>query len=109
LEELQKIETEEAPVIKWKSPEVGWFKENWDVALDRTTKCMGIGIIIRDHWEMVNAALAQPWRHIKRGANGVAHGLAKLATKEPIDQFWMEDIPNCIFYVVSQELHALFM
>jgi hypothetical protein len=58
LEELQKIETEEAPVIKWKSPEVGWFKENWDVALDRTTKCMGIGIIIRDHWEMVNAALS---------------------------------------------------
>ena len=53
--------------------------------------------------------LMQTRQKKKMGANAATLGLVKLATKEPVDQVWIEDILSCIFYVASQELHALFM
>ena len=35
--------------------------------------------------------------HVKRGAKGAAHGLAKIATREQIEKIWMEEIPNNIY------------
>lgn len=47
--------------------------------------------------------------HVKRGANSAAHGPAKVATKEPIDQIWMEEIPSSVFDIISLEQFALFV
>lgn len=47
--------------------------------------------------------------HVKRGANGAAHGLAKLATREHIDKIWMEEIPSSIYNIVISEHSALFV
>jgi hypothetical protein len=41
--------------------------------------------------------------HVKREANGVAHALAKNAFFGISEQVWLEEIPPCIFYVVSIE------
>ena len=34
---------------RWECPPHGWFKLNWDVAIDIHSKCMGFGAII---WDM---------------------------------------------------------
>ena len=41
------------PVIvslsRWHPLPFGWYKLNWDIALDSRTKHLGIGIVARDH------------------------------------------------------------
>jgi hypothetical protein len=32
-------------LLKWNRLPHGWYKINWDMAIDATTRCMGIGII----------------------------------------------------------------
>jgi hypothetical protein len=41
------------------------------------------------------------WRiiHVQREANGVAHTLAKEATRTVMDKIWMEESPICIFNI----------
>jgi hypothetical protein len=34
--------------LKWNRPPHGWYKINWDMAIDVTTRRMGIGTIVRD-------------------------------------------------------------
>ena len=45
--------------IKWTPPPNGCFKANWDIALNRKTKWMGIGVIIRDDQGLVSSTLCQ--------------------------------------------------
>jgi ribonuclease HI len=45
--------------IKWTPPPNGCFKANWDIALNKQTKWMGIGVIIRDDQGLVSSALCQ--------------------------------------------------
>ena len=35
------------------------FKMNWDVALDTKNKCIGVGVIVRDHKGLIQAALSK--------------------------------------------------
>jgi len=42
--------------IKWSKPLPGRIKLNWDAALDRTNKVMGVGVIARDHEGSVKAS-----------------------------------------------------
>jgi hypothetical protein len=45
------------------------------------------------------------WRavHVRMSANGAAHGLAKLTTRNVIDRIWTSSIPNCICDIVLQD------
>lgn len=49
------------------------------------------------------------WRisHVRREANGAAHGLAKEAIRTVMDKIWMEETPVYIFNIVSLEHTAL--
>jgi hypothetical protein len=44
---------------KWEAPTNGWYKANWDVALDSSSGRMGIGVIIRDDKGGVIAAMSK--------------------------------------------------
>jgi hypothetical protein len=49
----QKVPTAEVhspvcPVPTWKAPPWGVFKINWDAAIDKSSKMMGVGVIVRD-------------------------------------------------------------
>jgi glycerol dehydrogenase-like iron-containing ADH family enzyme len=35
--------------IKWTPPHMDWCKANWDVALQKNAKLVGIGVIVQDH------------------------------------------------------------
>ena len=45
--------------------------------------------------------------HVKRKANGAAHGLAKAAISELGERIWIEEIPSVIYDVVTLEQIAL--
>jgi ribonuclease HI len=51
------------------------------------------------------------WRisHVRREANGAAHGLAKEAIRSGMDKVWMEEIPHCISNIVCLERNALLL
>lgn len=34
--------------VTWTSLPVGWYKANWDVAIDKLTRRVGIGVVVRD-------------------------------------------------------------
>ena len=59
--------------------------------------------------KMVLRSLRQ-WKicHVKREANGAAHGLAKEASRSIMDIIWIEETPACIPNTVLLELSALF-
>ena len=44
--------------------------------------------------------------HARREANGAAHVLARLATRNIIDQTWMLSTPDCICDIVLQECYT---
>lgn len=48
------------------------------------------------------------WRavHARREANGAAHSLARLASRNVIDRTWINSVPECICDTVLQELHV---
>jgi hypothetical protein len=41
--------------------------------------------------------------HVSRALNEAAHTLAKSAAANLCDDVWLEDIPSCIFDIVSRE------
>ena len=45
--------------IKWMAPTHGWYKVNWDVAIDKSQGRVGIGAIIRDEKGQTLAALSK--------------------------------------------------
>ena len=49
------------------------------------------------------------WRisHVRREANGAAHGLANEVIRMIMDKVWMEEAPNCISTIVSLEHSAI--
>jgi ribonuclease HI len=164
--------------VKWKAPPFGRYKVNWDVALDFSAKCLGIGIIVRDYqgfplaaqslvhnslhspvvaealgalraaefsrdsgfqdvilegdsltvvqdiramvsnctahgqivedtWAVLNSRRSWMIGHTKREGNQAAHELAKFAVRNQLDRTWIEEIPECIYVIVSLELSAL--
>lgn len=44
------------PRAKWTTPPVGWYKANWNVALDKHIGWVGIGVVVRDSKGMIIAA-----------------------------------------------------
>lgn len=47
--------------------------------------------------------------HVKRDANGAAHGLAKQGVKTPMNKVWIEEIPQAIFDIVTLERLQFFI
>jgi hypothetical protein len=45
--------------------------------------------------------------HVKRDANTIAHTIAKEAISCVIDRVWVEEIPTCIFGIISMEVLPL--
>jgi ribonuclease HI len=73
----------------------------------RTSTWHNFGQIVDDIQVVLGSK--RSWRvgHIKRGANGAAHGLAKEALRSNNDKIWMEDYPSCISQIVNSECEAL--
>lgn len=46
--------------VRWKKPEVGEVKVNWDAAFNQKTMKMGVGIVIRDEKGEVLVSLSMP-------------------------------------------------
>lgn len=63
----------------WKKPELGFIKINWDVAIDKEGKKMGVGIVARDHDGQVVAALSTPRCFITDPTTAEAMGVWKVA------------------------------
>ena len=40
-------------VSRWKKPMFGRYKVNWDVTIDFHCKCLGYGVIVRDHSDFI--------------------------------------------------------
>ena len=39
---------------KWEAPPHGWYKVNWDVAIDKVQQRMGVGVVIKEeNWQVV--------------------------------------------------------
>ena len=47
--------------------------------------------------------------HVRRGANGAGHGLAKNTVYNVTNSISMEDISKCVFDIILLELFALFV
>jgi hypothetical protein len=43
------------PTMLWQQPPRSIYKVKWGVAVDTTHKCIGVGIIVRDHMSVVLA------------------------------------------------------
>lgn len=47
------------PQVRWKKPPVGVLRLNWDAALNKETKTMGVGAVIRNEGGGFVAALSK--------------------------------------------------
>ncbi|XP_059445149.1 uncharacterized protein LOC132176993 [Corylus avellana] len=56
----------------WDHPPFGQLKVNWDVAIDKTMNCMGTGVLIRNHWGQVCAAMCKRLTGIQEPTVGEA-------------------------------------
>jgi hypothetical protein len=55
---------ENAVVLKWLKPEMGWMKINSDGALDLAGGRVGVGVIVRDHMGEFVVAECRKYEHI---------------------------------------------
>jgi ribonuclease HI len=65
------------------------------------------GHIVGDILEVLKTFRCWDIGHIKRTANGAAHGLAKAAVKNLGERIWLEEIPSTIYDIVTIEQFAL--
>ena len=87
--QLRDIHTEKE-LQKWGLAPFGKYKANWDIAIDKVSKCMGMGIIIRDYQGFVHAALC---RKISSARNpGSAEALGALAAVAFCRELGLPDI-----------------
>ncbi|XP_059445373.1 uncharacterized protein LOC132177154 [Corylus avellana] len=84
------IDVEEKREIKWQSPSVGIFKANWDVALNNTSKCMGIGVLVRDHLGKINAALCKTVEAYLEPV--IAEAMGALRAIELCREMWIQEV-----------------
>jgi ribonuclease HI len=76
------------------------IKEPW-------TQWRSYGHLVEDARGVLNTRRSWTIGHVKRETNYAAHTLAKEAVNGVIDQIWMEEIPLCIFDIVTLEQIAL--
>jgi ribonuclease HI len=69
--------------------------------------CIAHGQIVEDTRFVLNSHRSWMIGHTKRNGNQAAHGLAKYAVRNHMDQTWLEDIPDCVSVVVNLERSAL--
>ncbi|XP_059436284.1 uncharacterized protein LOC132169234 [Corylus avellana] len=77
-------------VVKWKNPPVGYYKMNWDMALDNIHKCMGFGMIARDDQGNVIAAQSKHISAIQ--APVVGEAMAALEAVEFSREVGLQDV-----------------
>jgi ribonuclease HI len=65
------------------------------------------GHIVGDILEVLKMFCRWDIGHIKRIANGAAHGLTKVAVKDLGERIWLEEIPSAIYDIVTLEQLAL--
>ena len=65
----------EQELQKWGPPPFGKYKANWDIAIDKVNKCMGMGIIIRDYQGFVQAALCRNISSVRDPGSAEALGV----------------------------------
>ena len=65
------------------------------------------GHLVEDARGVLNTNRSWTIGHVKREANSATHTLAKEAVKGVIDHIWMEEIPFCIFDIVTLKQIAL--
>jgi hypothetical protein len=51
--------TRELTHVAWQAPPNGFYKANWDAAIDTKNGRMGFGVVIRDHRRQVVAACSR--------------------------------------------------
>jgi ribonuclease HI len=74
---------------------------------DRDQAWSPYGQIIMDVRVVLNSRRSWITSHVKRDSNKAAHELARAAVKNQSDCTWIEDVPPCIFNLVSLERLAL--
>jgi hypothetical protein len=47
--------------------------------------------------------------HVKRDANAATHGLAREAVTHVVDKVWLEEVPPCIYGIISREIAVLML
>ena len=75
----------------------------------RTPTWYSFGQIVDDIRVVLGSRISWQVGHIKRGANGAVHELAKEAIRRDNDNIWMEEYPHCISQIVVSECEALFL
>jgi ribonuclease HI len=58
--------------MKWVAPTRGWVKANWDVAVDKSSGMVGIGVVIREDQGRVIAAMSKHRRGALEATTGEA-------------------------------------
>lgn len=51
-------------ISRWLAPPCDVYKINWDAAIDKLRKLMGVGVIVRDHEGKVMATMCSPMKYI---------------------------------------------
>jgi ribonuclease HI len=74
---------------------------------DSGTQWSSYGHIVGDVRYVLNNMRSWEIGHVKHGANGAAHVLAKEAGRHAEEQIWMEEIPTCIFDIITLEQSTL--
>ncbi|KAL4626105.1 hypothetical protein ACB092_05G071700 [Castanea dentata] len=112
--------------IKWKPPDAGCYKVNFEGATIQDIHCAGLGVVIRDHHAHLVAVLSQkiPLPHltktIQRGLhpccrifhshiqedkkNSVAHALARQASVIATEYVWFDTMPSHHLNVLVYDL-----
>lgn len=60
-------------VKKWRAPSQGWYKANWDVAIDKSHGQVGIGVVIREEKGQVIAAMSKTRMSLLEPTTGEAY------------------------------------
>ncbi|XP_059436480.1 uncharacterized protein LOC132169465 [Corylus avellana] len=122
------IERDNTKVLHWKAPKDDFVKVNWDAAVDKHKRKMGIGVIVRDSMGEVLTTLSAPKDYINEpdiaevmaalrivlfcGELGFlrvileAHNLAKEALSSSLEHSLIEEISLCISDIIYVERNA---
>ncbi|KAL2942997.1 Serine hydroxymethyltransferase 2 [Bienertia sinuspersici] len=63
------------------------------------------GLIVSDICSLLGLCFNVSISHIRRNANKAAHGLANASFDFGELRVWLEEIPDCIFDIVTKDIH----